>query len=306
VGGLGVLLVGVLSTRLFGPTGGRAGALVAALYPPLVWISGYALSEALFWPVGLLCAWLYDRVWAEPGSASHLALACGLATGVALLVRPSVLLFVPLALVALAVRHRLRTAAALTAGVLLVVGPWTFRNYAVHGRLMFVASDGGVTFWTGNNPLAIGEGDMAANPAMRRADQALRSQHPGLTEEQMEPVYYREAARWILENPAQFAMLELKKAFYTVVPIGPSYRLHSTRYVAASVLSYLTVASLALLSLWRHPRVLSASPGLVCLGVSSLLICVVFFPQERFRIPIIDPLLAVLASGALGRFMRAG
>ena len=39
------------------------------------------------------------------------------------------------------------------------------RNYAHDGRFVLVASDGGVTFWTGNHPLAIGEGDLAANPA---------------------------------------------------------------------------------------------------------------------------------------------
>jgi len=30
-----------------------------------------------------------------------------------------------------------------------------------------------------------------------------------------------------------------------------------------------------------------------------VLVCVVFFPQERFRIPVIDPALIVLASGGL-------
>jgi len=30
-----------------------------------------------------------------------------------------------------------------------------------------------------------------------------------------------------------------------------------------------------------------------------VLVCVVFFPQERFRIPVIDPTLVVLASGGL-------
>ena len=30
-----------------------------------------------------------------------------------------------------------------------------------------------------------------------------------------------------------------------------------------------------------------------------MLVCVVFFPQERFRIPVIDPALIVLAAGGL-------
>ena len=262
VGGVGVLLAGILSTRLFGPRSGRLGALLAAVYPPLVWISGYALSEAIFWPIGLACAWLYDRVWWREGHTGRLALACGLATGAAMLVRPSVILFVPIAVAALAVQRRWMSAGAIALGVLLVVGPWTFRNYGVHGRLILVASDGGVTFWSGNNSLATGEGDMAANPAIKRADRQLRADHPGLTEEQMEPIYYREAWQWIRQHPGQFLVLELKKLFYTVVPLGPSYRLHSARYFAASVVSYVALASLALVVVWRHARMVPRTPGI--------------------------------------------
>jgi hypothetical protein len=36
------------------------------------------------------------------------------------------------------------------------------------------------------------------------------------------------------------------------------------------------------------------------LAASSLLVCVVFFPQERFRIPVVDPALIVCAA-ALAR-----
>ena len=56
-------------------------------------------------------------------------------------------------------------AATLVAASLIVVTPWTVRNLRVYDRFVLVASEGGVTFWTGNHPLARGEGDLAANPA---------------------------------------------------------------------------------------------------------------------------------------------
>jgi len=59
-----------------------------------------------------------------------------------------------------------------------VLAPWTLRNAREYGRFVLVASEGGVTFWTGNPPLAIGEGDMAANPVIKRANAALAG--PGI------------------------------------------------------------------------------------------------------------------------------
>jgi hypothetical protein len=41
--------------------------------------------------------------------------------------------------------------------------------------------------------------------------------------------------------------------------------------------------------------------ALALLAGSALLVCLVFFPQERFRIPVIDPTLIVCASGLAGR-----
>jgi hypothetical protein len=182
--------------------------------------------------------------------------------------------------------------------------PWTVRNYVVHDRLMLVASDGGVTFWTGNHPLATGEGDMAANPEIKLANQALRARYPALTEEEMEPIYYREALAWIRSHPADALTLLAKKAFYTVVPIGPSYTLHSTRYVIASVASYGALLALAfggVMALRSGRRDLERVTGLWVLLLSSVLVCLIFFPQERFRIPIVDPALIVLSSGLAAR-----
>ena len=90
--------------------------------------------------------------------------------------------------------------------------------------------------------------------------------------------------------------LLLRKLVFTIVPIGPSYRLHSARYFGASALSYLAVLPFALLGLaglWRRGRL---PAPLLLLAASSVLVCLVFFPQERFRIPVVDPTLLVLAA----------
>jgi 4-amino-4-deoxy-L-arabinose transferase-like glycosyltransferase len=300
-GGLGVLMVGMFAGRLAGPRASVAAASMAAVYPPLVWIAGYALSEALFWPIGLAVAYLFDRVLRTPGRQAP-ALLCGLALGAGVLIRPALILFLPLAGAVLLMHRRVLAPLALTVGLLVVVGPWTARNYAHHGRLVFVASEGGVTFWTGNHPLATGDGDMAANMAIKLDNQRLRAEHAGISEEDLEPIYYREAIAWIRAHPLDWIALEFRKLFYLVVPAGPSYTLHSTRYYVASVISYGAVLALAIFAATRGSTRLAATPGLWILAASAILMALVFFPQERFRIPILDPSLVILAGAGVSAF----
>jgi hypothetical protein len=192
-------------------------------------------------------------------------------------------------------------------GAAAVVLPWTARNYAVHGAFVLdgvretedgprLAPHGGVTFWTGNNALARGEGDLAANPEMKQAQIAFEKRHRALSNAERDSLYYREAADYIARHPVAWLGLEARKLFYTVVPIGPSYRLHSTKYLAASLVSYLIllpfgVAGLAVL--FRRGRPTGA---LWILAASAFLVSLVFFPQERFRIPVIDPTLIICAA----------
>jgi hypothetical protein len=102
-------------------------------------------------------------------------------------------------------------------------------------------------------------------------------------------------------NPAAAAALVARKAFYTVVPVGPSYALHSTRYRVLSVGPYLLTVPFAIAGarrLWRSRR---RPTALFLLAGSALLVCLVFFPQERFRIPVIDPVLIICAAALAGR-----
>lgn len=300
-GALGIWMVALLAFRMAGRRAAIAAAVISAAYPPLVWVSGYALSEALFWPIGLLVAWQFDRVLERPHRLAP-ALLCGVLAGIGILIRPALTFMMPLAAVLLLMRRQPLALAGLVLGSALVVSPWTARNVLHHGRLLFVASDGGVTFWTGNHPLAFGEGDMAANPPIKLDNLRFRAAHPGLNEEEAEPLYYREAFAWIRDNPLQWVSLEFKKLFYLVVPIGPSYTLHSTRYYALTLLSYLPVLALAIVALVRT-RAHVPAPGLWLLTISSVLVALVFFPQERFRIPVIDPALIILSGVALATFM---
>ena len=128
----------------------------------------------------------------------------------------------------------------------------------VYGRFVLIASEGGVTFWTGNHPLASGDGDLAANPDIKRAELAFGAAHPGLSRRRAGAALLRDALAWIRERPARHgSALLARKAFYTVVPVGPSYAVHSPRYRVASVVAYLLVLPFAVAGrggLWPSRR----------------------------------------------------
>lgn len=299
VGAVGVLMIGLIAHRFAGPRAAVIAAAIAAVHPPLVWIAGYALSEAVFWPVALAAVWAFDHTAREGRAGAWAAAACGVLSGAAILVRPSMLFFLPLAALVLARRRHWIALAAFVLATTAVIAPWTVRNAATHGRLVIVAPTGGVNFWVGNHPLAVGDGDMAANPAIKIDNARLRAEHPLLTEEQMEPIYYREAWAWIRAHAGDWLLLELRKLFHLVVPVGPSYTLHSPRYYAASALPYLVLVALAIGAWSRVRRQAGLVTGLWILVASAVAAALVFFPHERFRIPIFDPALIILASAGL-------
>ncbi len=307
VGALTVWLIGLMALYCAGPRAGVWAAGISAVYPPLVSLPSYALSETLYSLVALATAFSLQLAIDRPDSdraanqGTALGLLSGALAGLAALIRPAMLLYLPLALAWLLFRRRPVLAVAAVAAAIAVITPWTLRNMRVHERFVLIASEGGVTFWTGNHPLARGEGDLAANPDLKLAELAFRKAHPGLSPEALEPVYYREAFAWIAGHPLDWAGLLARKAFYSIVPAGPSYAVHSARYRVASVAPYLLVLPFAVAGarrLWPSAR---RPVSLLLLAASSLLVGLVFLPQERFRVPVIDPVLIVSAAALAGR-----
>jgi hypothetical protein len=88
--------------------------------------------------------------------------------------------------------------------------------------------------------------------------------------------------------------------FYTLVPAGPSYALHSPLYRLVSIASYLLLLPIGVLGadIWRRRP--HRPEALLPLAASAVIVCILFFPQERFRIPVLDPTLIVCAGAWYG------
>jgi hypothetical protein len=311
LGVVGVWLLGVIAGRAAGPKAARVAWMVAAVHPALVWSCAFALSELLYSTLAMAVTVALmsadradaDAAAARPGTTAARwmpSLMAGLAAGVAVLTKEGMLFFLVLGGGWLLWRRQWRTLAALSIGTIVVLAPWVGRNYAAHGRFVLTAAHGGVTFWTGNNPLADGEGDLAANPTMKAARNALEADHPGASAQEMDAIYYDEALGFIRQRPGAWVWLECKKAFYSVVPIGPSYLLHSTLYRLGSWIPYAVLVPLALWGVGRLGRRARVIWPIGLMAASVMVMNLMFFPQERFRIPIVDPALIVCAATLAG------
>ena len=312
LGTLAVLLVAMLARRVAGSAATAPAAWIAAMYPPLIWTTGFIWSETLYSVLALgnvlLLGTLIDGPSATPSPTAARSvrrlLVAGIVGGLAALTRPAHVFFLLLVGLWLLFTRRPVWAAVVAVGAFLVIAPWTARNYAVYGRPVLIASEGGVTFWTGNHALAIGEGDMAANPAIKLDNRRVRATHPGLSPEALEQVYYREAFATIAAQPGWWLGLEARKLFYLAVPIGPSYMLHSRLYRVATWASYGLIVLPGLVGLtWAGSR--GATPRTIWLLMASVVVaCLIFLPQERFRIPALDPGLIVGTAACVAFWFR--
>ncbi|MEO8358934.1 MAG: glycosyltransferase family 39 protein [Vicinamibacteria bacterium] len=158
---LGSLLIPAVAhagRRLIGLHTGLAAACFAAFYPELIWYSAHFWCETLFLAI---LWWGIERVLSadESGSVKTAAVA-GLLLGLSVLTRETILYLVPLATVWLAwnrPRARWRLGATVLLSMIVVVAPWTIRNWMQFGAFIPVSTGGGLNLYQGNTTLTRGE-----------------------------------------------------------------------------------------------------------------------------------------------------
>jgi 4-amino-4-deoxy-L-arabinose transferase-like glycosyltransferase len=135
-------LVGLIGRRVAGARAGLIAAALAALYPMLIAADGALMSESLF---GLLSAAMLlaaYRLWDAPSIGR--ALVLGAVAGLAALTRGEALLLLVLFLLPLLRRSDGRRASAVAVAALVVVlAPWTIRNWVEFDQPVVIATNSG-------------------------------------------------------------------------------------------------------------------------------------------------------------------
>jgi Flp pilus assembly protein TadD len=321
-----------LSRRLLPRGGAIAAALLACVYPFLIYFDNELLIVSLIVLLDLLMLLAIVRADESPTWARWLGV--GVLMGLSAIARPNVLVFAPVVLVWAWWRARsrgrrseprgrvahlcsstpARTAAlrfaCVAIGVVIVVSPVTIRNYLLERDLVLIASQGGVNFYIGNNEHA--DGISALVPELGigwQTEDAVRfaEQEEGrpLKPSEFSGYWYRRGWGFITERPGAAARLILKKLvlFWDRFELANNKDIYyfarmSPVYRAFGWLSFGVIAPLALVGMWISRRK-PAAVLLIAFIFSYMGTVIAFFINARYRLPVVPCLILFAVAGAV-------
>ncbi len=184
----GTLLVAAIFVLAGGLFPGRpsiawTAALIAAFFPTHLYMVTHL--QVVVW-VALVFTMLMAIVTsARRRDTWSGAITAGLLSGVILLIEPIFAVVLPVCAAAFWLggrpdwRSRFRLGPLLRVGAMAavaacVIAPWLARNYAVHGRFIFVKASFGYAFWQGNNPASWG-----TDKVPKATVETIRTDHDG-------------------------------------------------------------------------------------------------------------------------------
>lgn len=136
----------------------RSAPLIAALLCAVSYTLAAAatelLTETLFLAGLTTLFWLLVRASRQERAGGGSAIAAGIALGLLCLTRSVALPLLPLGLLWLLAARRPRLAPGLlyAAAALLIILPWTVRNYATYGGIIIIDTTGAENLWLDNDP----------------------------------------------------------------------------------------------------------------------------------------------------------
>lgn len=314
-----VIVTYVAARCMFDARVGLIAASIATFAPCAIASSVFVLAEAPFIPVMVaqLACWWGWLTTDSPRRAQLLATAVGILAGAGVLIRPSWLLFTPLALLAMhALRWRQPTYRALQLApavvcvlvFVLTLAPWWVRNERVSGRFIATTLQAGPSLYDGWRPDADGASDMRFVEAFEaRADLDDSIPKKGIERELMLDRQMSDAAwAWAVQNPGRVVKLAAIKFLRTWNVVPNFAEMQSPIVRAAVFLGYTPVLVTALLGAWRFRG--RQDVLFVCLfpAIYFSVLHMVYVGSLRYRQPAMFPLFILSAAWITDVFLHAG
>jgi hypothetical protein len=274
----------------------RLAVLMLTIYPNNAAYVPLLLTETLYSFLLLSAIWLL----CSRGIRGRLVLAA-LVFALGILVKTQTVLLVPIvAFLILWDRWAVRDAARpaieavlVTSMALLILAPWTYRNYRTFGHFILVSTNGGISLLEGNNSSVVGDyaHDFSyTDPLVKAAGFSVRDQVAA------DGRARSLALHWIRAHPRDFLLLMPKKIFRLWAPDGEAewgYQAGTAWYDRYSTWFYVLVLVLAAggvkVLLGRRAR--PATFAGVAVAATTTLISLVFSGQSRYHFAVMPLLL---------------
>lgn len=311
IGPLVIGLTWLLGRRLFGPKVGLAAAFVVAVYPFAWQFEARLYSEAITTPLVLAALILFLDT--EPTRRRIVLL--GITMGALVLTRPALAYLFAGALAAWVIaagwRRGLGATAAAAAIALLVVLPWTVRNYIEYESVVLVSyQDAAAVFGTFNDEAANDEVHPFAWRATNARDAPLFEKRNRMEEDELRSKLNHNALEWVKDHPDSIPKAFFWNGLSRFWDVRrPSRALHEVRFEGRSrgltkiglamyyVLLPLALASL-LLARGRRRLVIPVAAIAVAASLTHTIVSL-----TRYR-SVIEPLIVVLACGAVAMLLE--
>lgn len=271
---------------------GLTASLCAALYKPF--ISGFyfyggpaSLYSEYFCMFIIGLAILALLFFIKKGGAKTGMLA-GLFMGLAVLTRsefavfPVILIIYLFCVSKLSIKALLKKYFIVYFFMVLAIIPWTARNYIVFKEFIPLSTNGGISFWGGNNSLANGG---ESDPAWSWKD--------GTTKKDKE--YFRKGMEYLKNNPKRIPALFTRKILVHWAPFAEGFRLFNSFY--AFILLFGGIGIL----FFRKKSVLENI--LLLILVTTTVSAVITYGEPRYRYSY-EPYLIIFSTPALIGIIR--
>ncbi|HXI83139.1 MAG TPA: hypothetical protein VNL17_03505 [Verrucomicrobiae bacterium] len=267
-------------------------AALWAVYPFAIWRVAFINKEVVL--TLLVVAYVFMQLMALRRGKFWQWLAAGGLLALVNLCKPTFLAW-PLVVLAIALLHRVpfSRVAALAVAMVVVVAPWTWRNYTVtNGAFLPVATEqGGMTTFIGNYQPTLGLWEGPVKSVWMLAVAEIRLQHPDASVVELDRVYYVAALEQVMRNPLQAAGMFVRKC-------GRFWFLSAAR--REQVISFaIQIAYLAMLGigLWRRWPWEAETVLVLALIAYVMLIHALSYADMRFSLPVM-PLVCAWAVAA--------
>jgi 4-amino-4-deoxy-L-arabinose transferase-like glycosyltransferase len=322
LGSINCFLISYIGMKFISRPVGILAGFIVALYGPFM-VFEADLTGVVFHIFFNLCS-IILLLKAVEKKNSLLFLAAGGTIGLSALTIPNIMLFLPAAFLwafycleksdnvcrqPFLQRKSWRLSSLIIVGSLIVILPWTARNYIIEKTFIFISPNGGLNFYIGNNP------DYQKTINIRPGAEwdvlmSMPVEEAGVRYTESSNYYLRKSWEFIKDKPYDYSLLMLRKLylFWHGEEVKRNQDMYTHRefsgifscLVWKNVIAFPfgIIGPLSIIGIILAIRKKETPALLIIFILVYMLSVILFFVTDRYRLPVI-PILILYASYAL-------